>query len=410
MSAQTQPIVRAVHCDHQSSDEEVYEALQRATAPLDAAWAKLKAAKTISIKFNQAWRPNELRYHAGRLQELVDFQVARAVLRLLRENTSADITCCEVAVMGGAGKQHTVEETITLLPVLREFEVPFVDGDQPPVRSVSVPGGGLMFAQYVLPESVVDADCFVSVQKAKNHRFMGVTLALKNLFGLCTQPPYGRPRHYYHHIIRLPYVLADLGRIIDPTLNIIDGIVGQARGEWGGEARVCNALIAGDQVTATDAVVTHLMGHDPLGDWPSMPYGRDRNPGLVCHENGLGTADLGAIDWQSEVAAPMGDFYAEQLDAEETVVSWRRTTCEQALYYRDHMADLAQYAGEYVLLQDHEVRWHGPSTDWNRSRREIAGDRPDSALYLKYVDPEECEQERFGVYEWTLKRMAEQGL
>lgn len=409
MPAHTKPIVRAVHCDQHASDEEVYEALQRATAPLEAAWTRLKAARTISIKFNQAWRPNELRYHAGRLQELVDAQVARATLRLLRENTSADITCCEISVMGGAGRQHTVEETITLLPVLREFDVPFVDGDQPPVRSARVPGGGLMFAQYVLPESVVDADCFVSVQTAKNHKFMGVTLALKNLFGLCTEPPYGRPRHYYHHIIRLPYVLADLGRTINPTLNIIDAIVGQAGREWGGEARVCNALIAGDQVTATDAVVTHLMGHAPLGDWPDMPYGRDRNPGLVCHENGLGTADLGAIDWQSEVAAPMGDFYAEQLDAEETVVSWRRTTCEQALYYRDHMAEFARYAGEYILLQDREVRWHGPSADWHRSRREIAGNRPESALYLKYVDPEECEEERYGVYEATLKRMAEQG-
>jgi len=61
MPAHTKPIVRAVHCDQHASDEEVYEALQRATAPLEAAWTRLKAARTISIKFNQAWRPNELR-------------------------------------------------------------------------------------------------------------------------------------------------------------------------------------------------------------------------------------------------------------------------------------------------------------------------------------------------------------
>ena len=73
------------------------------------------------------------------------------------------------------------------------------------------------------------------------------------------------------------------------------------------------------------------------------------------------------------------------------------------------MAEFARYAGEYILLQDREVRWHGPSADWHRSRREIAGNRPESALYLKYVDPEECEEERYGVYEATLKRMAEQG-
>ena len=78
---------------------------------------------------------------------------------------------------------------------------------------------------------MVDADCFVSVQTTKNHKFMGVTLALKNLFGLCTDAP-TRPPAQYHHIIRLPYVLADLGRTINPTLNIIDAIVGQAGREW----------------------------------------------------------------------------------------------------------------------------------------------------------------------------------
>ncbi|NLD44831.1 MAG: DUF362 domain-containing protein [Chloroflexi bacterium] len=406
----SKPLVRAVRCDHRSSDEAIYEALQRATAPLGTAWARLKAAKTISIKLNQAWSPDGLRYHAGHLQELVDHRVARAVLRLLREETSAEITCCEISVMGGRGRPHTVEETITLLPVLREFDVPFVDGDQPPVRSVAVPGGGLMFAEYVLPESVVAADAFVSVQKAKNHKFMGVTLCLKNLFGLCTEPPYGRPRHYYHHIIRLPYVLADLGRTIQPTLNIVDALVAQAGSEWGGEARVCDALIAGDQVTATDAVVTHLMGHDPLADWPTMPYGRDRNPGLVCHEHGFGTADLAEIDWASEVSAPLGRFYADQPDSGATVASWRKTMCEQALYYRDNVAKFRDYAGQFILLQDREVRWHGPDADWHRSRREIAGARPDSALWLKWVDPEEREGERYEVYEEALRRMDQAGL
>lgn len=399
--------VRAVHCDHRVGDEEVYEALKRATEPLDAAWARLEAARTISVKFNQAWQPDRLRYHDGVLQELVDAKVARALLRLLRERTTAEITCCEIATMGGAGREHSVEETITLMPVLREFDVSFVDGDRPPVRSYAVPGGGLMFERYVLPESVVEADAFVSVQKLKNHKFMGVTLCLKNLFGLCTQPPYGRPRHYYHHLVRLPYVLADLGRIIDPALNVIDALVGQAGQEWGGEARVCDALIAGDQVTATDAAATSLMGLDPLGDWGTMPYHRDRNPGLVAREAGLGTADLARIDFQSEVAAPLAEFHTDRVDSDETVRSWRRTTCEQALYYRDHRDRFAAYAGQYILLQDGVVRWHSEDPDLGRSRRELAGTRKDSALWLKYVDPEETEQEHYEVYERALAHLRE---
>ena len=47
--------VRAIHCDHLADDETVYQALKRATAPLEKSWAKLRAAKSIAIKFNQDW-------------------------------------------------------------------------------------------------------------------------------------------------------------------------------------------------------------------------------------------------------------------------------------------------------------------------------------------------------------------
>ena len=57
-----------------------------------------------------------------------------------------------------------------------------------------------------------------------------MTLCLKNLFGLMPIQPAGRPRHYYHHLVRMPYMLADLGRIYNPALNILDGLVTQAGG------------------------------------------------------------------------------------------------------------------------------------------------------------------------------------
>jgi len=101
--------------------------------------------------------------------------------------------------------------------VLKEYGVAFVDGNRPPLKIFKVPGGGLMFKQYLLSESVVDTDAFVSVQKMKNHAFMGVTLCMKNLFGLPPMEPYGRSRGYYHHIMRLSYVLVDLARLAQPA-------------------------------------------------------------------------------------------------------------------------------------------------------------------------------------------------
>jgi hypothetical protein len=212
----------------------------------------------------------------------------------------------------------------------------------------------------------------------------------------------------------MPYMLADIGRIIDPALNIVDALVGQAEREWGdgeGTGRIVDGLIAGDQVIATDACVTHLMGHDPQSDWLTPPFHRDRNAILVAAEGGFGTVDLDAIDFDSELdPQPAGTFYAKQWDDLKTVVTWRRTMAEQGLYYRDHMDTLAAYAGEYILLQDGEVKWHDAEGIMKVSRRKLAGRHRDHAMFFKYVDLDEAEQEHYEVYEHVLADLARRDL
>jgi len=405
--------VRAVHCDYRAGEEEVYEALKRATDPLSHVWEKLGRARRIGLKINQDKHPDRWVFYEGQLQQLVCEKVVRAVLRLLRERTSAELICTDVSFYQMyAGTK--VEDSSTALPILREYGVRFVDGTKPPYGVYEVPGGGQMFHHYVLPQEAVEVDEFISVAKMKNHAFMGLTLSLKNLFGLMPGEPEWHTRTYFHHLVRMPYMLADLGRIFNPTLNIIDALVSQAGREWGngqeeGPARVTNALIAGDQTIATDACAAYLMGHDPQSDWLTPPFHRDRNSLLVAAEAGFGTVNLDEIDFQSEVERPLGQFYAALTDPMETVISWRRTTCEQAMHYLDHRRELVdKYAGEYILLQAGEVRWHDPVSDLRASRRTLAGDRPEQAMWLKYVDPEEEEGEHFEVYEQTLTKMKEQ--
>jgi hypothetical protein len=238
---------------------------------------------------------------------------------------------------------------------------------------------------------------------------MGITLTLKNLFGLMITEPNARPRHYYHHLVRMPYMLADIGRIFNPALNILDALTGQGGQEWGYGAEknfITNALLAGDHPIATDTLGAALMGHDPQSDWLTPPFHRDRNALLVAAQNGWGTVNLDEIDYQTEVTGPLGEFFAHITDSQARVISWRRTTAEQGLYYRDHMRELvSKYAGEYILLQQGEVRWHDPSGRIGASRRQLAGSDPDQALYFKYVDPDELEGENFDIYEKTLKEI-----
>lgn len=401
--------VRVVHCDHRADDEAVYQALRRATDPLERAWARLGRAKRIAVKFNQDKASHAVVMLAGQRQQLVSDSVMRATLRLLRERTAAEIVCADVSFYVTYSGE-TLANTCNVAPILREFGVPYLDGTQPPHRLAQAPGGGLMFGSYLMMAGLLDADEVVSVATIKNHAFMGVTGCLKNLFGLMPCEPHGRPRTYYHHLVRMPGMLADIGRILDPALNIVDALVGQAGQEWSAhgppDGRIVDALIAGDQVVTTDAAMMALMGHDPRADWPAPPFHRDRNPLLVAAEAGFGTLDLAEADYASEVAPqPPGTFYAVMTDQPAVTASWRRTMCEQALFYRDNPGQFAPYAGQYILLQDGEVRWHSRDGRINVSRRELAGAHPDRALFYKFVDPDEAEGERYAVYERALAAM-----
>jgi hypothetical protein len=190
MTSSTPARVRAVRCDHETSQEDVYLALRRATDPLTDAWSRLARARRIGIKFNQDKQPHERVYFEGQLQQLVSEKVGRAVLRLLRERTDAELIAIDVSfytVYRGA----RVEDTNTFASIFEEHGVRYVDGTSAPDTRVPVPGGGQMFGSYVLPRAVVDVDEMVSVATLKNHAFMGVTLSLKNLFGLMATEPHG---------------------------------------------------------------------------------------------------------------------------------------------------------------------------------------------------------------------------
>jgi hypothetical protein len=54
-----------------------------------------------------------------------------------------------------------------------------------------VPGGGYLFPAYDLNHAYEDTDVFVSMAKLKNHATCGVTLSMKNCFGMLPASIYG---------------------------------------------------------------------------------------------------------------------------------------------------------------------------------------------------------------------------
>jgi uncharacterized protein (DUF362 family) len=130
-----------------------------------------------------------------------------------------------------------------------------------------------------------EIDTFISVAKIKCHWIAGVTLSMKNLFGLAPLQHYRRDaqdtyRSLFHGAesetgARVPRIVRDLNRARPIHLSLLDGIktVEGGEGPWiESMAPIApGVLIAGKNPVAADAVATAVMGFDPRGSYPQAP-------------------------------------------------------------------------------------------------------------------------------------------
>jgi len=215
-----------------------------------------------------------------------------------------------------------------------EFENTNYLGDARQYSRFKVPNGGYMFRSFLLNHSYEDCDVFVSIAKLKEHATAGVTLSMKNCFGItpCTiygdgagidgpslvpsggrgsvlhagdrQPSRvadaensGSPREANY---RVPRIVADLVAARPIHLAIIDGVETMTGGE-GPWIRGCRAvrpglLIAGTNCVTTDAVATALMGFDPMAERGTPPFEHRDSTLQLAEANGVGTRDLKRVE------------------------------------------------------------------------------------------------------------------
>ena len=199
--------------------------------------------------------------------------------------------------------------------------------------TLPVPFGGYMFSSLELNHSYHDTDVMVSLAKLKRHITAGVTLSMKNLFGLTPNALYGSeagsekatdgrmPLHdatgheniklpglkpdapFKDPFSRVPHIVVDVCAARPIDLAIVDGISAMTGGEgpWCSQAAVIKAttpgvLIAGLNPVSTDAVATAVMGYEPRSPRGTKPFEYCDNHLLLAEQAGLGSADLARID------------------------------------------------------------------------------------------------------------------
>ncbi len=196
-----------------------------------------------------------------------------------------------------------------------------------------VPYGGLLFPAFDLNHSYADCDVFVSIGKMKEHSTAGITLSMKNCFGItpCTiygdgapedepgrvprggrfpihmgsrqpskcSPPEIDPKSPREDGYRVPRCVADLVAARPVHLAIIDGIESQTGGEGiGRDTRhvTPHVLVAGANPVCVDAVGTAVMGFDPMADRGTTPFEFCDSTLRLGEKLGVGTGDLKRIE------------------------------------------------------------------------------------------------------------------
>jgi uncharacterized protein (DUF362 family) len=198
-----------------------------------------------------------------------------------------------------------------------------------------VPYGGLMFPAFDLNHSYEDCDVFVSIAKMKEHATAGITLSMKNCFGLtpCTiygtgagvdeptlvpmggrnlihagnrqpsksAPPEKDPKSPRQDTWRVPRTVVDLCAARPIHLGIVEAVKTMTGGEgpWIREELTCvspGLLVAGLNPVTTDAVSMALMGFDPMADRGTPPFEVCDSTLKLAEGVGLGTRDLSRIE------------------------------------------------------------------------------------------------------------------
>jgi len=146
---------------------------------------------------------------------------------------------------------------------LKEHGIPFVDLNRDAVVKTRLRADYSGLKHLWLPRTVLEADFIVSMPKVKTHHWAGVTLSMKNMFGVVPGIKYGWPKNMLHWR-GIQQCIVDLAATAPIHFVIADAIVCmEGNGPLAGTSRRLNQIVLSDDPVAADATCARLMGLVP---------------------------------------------------------------------------------------------------------------------------------------------------
>jgi len=374
-------------CQLTLKDEEIVDRTEEMLAKIPNVRDRIGKAGRIFVKVNMGMSHDvygrqlkfEDLYFQGRAIEFVDPLVLKGLLRFLRSVTSAGILIGDGTLLGNTDR---MAEEHGFKAIIEESGAEYINLNNPPFSRFSVPEP-VMFHWYELAESLKDVDLTVSLASLKSHHLCGVSLCIKNLFGLAPEPVYGSPLVALHSPVRTPRVIADFAKFFPPEICLIDGIVGCNFMEWFGLPNMgnpvdSNILIAGDNAVATDATAARIMCVDPLAERGTPPFLGADNHIRIAADAGLGSARFEDIDIVGEIPSGRKPYSIRGQSEPEVIERRGKATEAESATARKYFADRDRLAGEYtdelIWYREGKVRAHIPAAQYNMQDRKARTD------------------------------------
>lgn len=206
-------------------------------------------------------KPNLVEGYAGASHINTHPLVVRGAAEAFRQLGAAQVLVAE-------GPGHCLDtlrvlEESGLSQALNEDRLPFVDLNYLEGYTLNNAGRYTRLATLTFPEICRQVDWIVSLAKMKTHHWAGVTLSMKNLFGVMPGMYYGWPKGVLHKA-GITGSIMDITATLRPQFAIVDGIVGmEGDGPIMGTPKPVGVLVMGRNLPAVDATCARVMGVNP---------------------------------------------------------------------------------------------------------------------------------------------------
>jgi uncharacterized protein (DUF362 family)/Pyruvate/2-oxoacid:ferredoxin oxidoreductase delta subunit len=230
--------------------EAIMIAIRRAVDIVGGMNAFVKSGDRVLIK------PNLLKAKSPEYAVTTHPEVVRAVIRLVRECGGRPI----VGDSPGMGDLKKVAEKTGILEVLIEEGAELTElSDVVQVKNTG------RFQRFEVSRVAYEADVIINLPKLKTHGMTTLTGAVKNLFGCIP----GKRKVQWHFNTGVNHglfmrMLVELYALLDPSLNIMDAVIGmEGNGPGSGDPRWIGAILASGDGVALDIVAGEMVGVPP---------------------------------------------------------------------------------------------------------------------------------------------------